>query len=59
MTPLELAVQIIALIHAARTLPPSRELSLVLTKLQEAYLWLSEIQAMDDGVSELQEAPHA
>ena len=57
MTSLELAVQIITLIHAARTLPPSRELSLVITKLQEAYLWVSEMQAVADGASELQEAP--
>jgi hypothetical protein len=63
MTPLELAIQIIALVEAARTFPPSREVSLVIIKLQEAYLWVSEMQAIAEHSSELtplsQENPHA
>ena len=53
LTPIELAVQIVTLVEHARTMPPSRELALVITKLQEAYLWVSELQAVQDGASDL------
>lgn len=52
LTALELAVMIVEVVEQARQLPPSRELSLVITKLQEAYLWVSEMCAVQDGASE-------
>lgn len=48
MTDLSLSVAIMDLVKEARAMPASRERSLVITKLQEAYLWLSEQMSLEE-----------
>lgn len=48
MTPLALSVAIMDLVKEAKAMSPSREVRLTITKLQEAYLWLSELMSNEE-----------
>lgn len=55
MTPLTLVDHIVRLLDEARTLPACRESAQVIIKLQEACLWLIELQVVEEGTSHTQE----
>lgn len=43
----QLEDELVFLLKRARAMPPSREMSLVITKLDEARLWLNEVPTSD------------